>query len=87
MCTRSPCGHPRGGSTLAQHLFDHFVQCARRHGCKHVKAITTPSNSGSIAFHKSLGMQLLGEPDADGVPIAPDYAGRGASRVVFWKPI
>jgi GNAT superfamily N-acetyltransferase len=72
---------------LAQHLFGHFVQCARDHGCSHVKAITTPSNLGSIAFHKSLGMQLLGEPSADGIPTIPDYAGRGASRVVFWKSI
>jgi GNAT superfamily N-acetyltransferase len=72
---------------LAQGLFGHFVEFARRHGCKHVKAITTPSNLESIAFHKSLGMQLLGEPNSDGIPVAPDYAGRGAARVVFWKAI
>jgi ribosomal protein S18 acetylase RimI-like enzyme len=72
---------------LAQRLFDHFVELACRHGCTHVKAITTPSNSGSIAFHRSLGMQLLGAPDAEGIPVVPDYAGRGAARVVFWKPI
>ena len=72
---------------LAHHLFDHFVEFARRHGCRHVKAITTPSNSGSIAFHKSVGMTLLGEPNTDGIPVVPDYAGRGAARVVFWKPI
>ncbi len=51
---------------LAQELFGHFAEFARRHGCKHVKAITTPSNLESIAFHKSLGMQLLGEPNSDG---------------------
>jgi ribosomal protein S18 acetylase RimI-like enzyme len=72
---------------LAQRLFDHFVEFARRNGCTHVKAITTPTNAGSIAFHKSLGMQLLGEPNADGVPVVPDYAGRGVSRVAFWKAI
>ena len=72
---------------LAQELFGHFVEFARRHGCKHVKAITTPSNLDSIAFHKSHGMQLLGEPNSDGIPVAPDYAGRGAARVVFWKAI
>jgi hypothetical protein len=54
---------------------------------RYVKAITTPSNLESIAFHKSLGMQLLGEPNSDGIPVAPDYAGRGAPRVVFWKAI
>lgn len=72
---------------LAHQLFDHFVQFARRHGCRHVKAITTPSNLDSIAFHKSLGMQLLGEANIDGIPTVPDYAGTGAPRVVFWKPI
>ena len=72
---------------LAQHLFGHFIQFARRNGCRHVKAITTPSNLASIAFHKRLGMRLLGEPNADGTPVVADYAGRGASRVVFWKSI
>jgi len=72
---------------LAHHLFDHFVEFARRHGCRQVKAITAPSNAGSIAFHKSLGMTLLGEPNTDGIPVVSDYAGRGASRVVFWKSI
>ncbi len=72
---------------LAQNLHAHFVQFARRHGCTHVKAITTPSNAGSIAFHKSLGTQLLGEPNEVGIPVVPDYSGRGKSRVVFWKPI
>jgi GNAT superfamily N-acetyltransferase len=72
---------------LAQQLFGRFVEFARQHGCKHVKAITTPSNSSSIAFHKSLGMQLLGEPSSDGVPVVFDYMGRGAPRVVFWKSI
>ena len=72
---------------LARHLFEHFVQSARRHGCTHVKAITTPSNAGSIAFHQRLGMQLLGEPNPDGIPVVADYAGPGAARVVFWKSI
>jgi predicted GNAT superfamily acetyltransferase len=72
---------------LAHQLFSHFVQFARLHGCKHVKAITTPSNLDSIAFHKSLGLQLLGEPNIDGIPMVPDYAGRGSPRVVFWKSI
>jgi ribosomal protein S18 acetylase RimI-like enzyme len=72
---------------LGQHLFGHFVEFARRHGCTHVKAITTPTNLSSIKFHKSLGMQLLGEANAEGIPTVPDYSGRGASRVVFWKTI
>jgi GNAT superfamily N-acetyltransferase len=69
---------------LGQALFSHFVEFARGHGCRHIKAITTPANTGSIAFHKSLGMELLGEPNAEGVPVVPDYAGRDEPRVVFW---
>jgi GNAT superfamily N-acetyltransferase len=72
---------------LARRLFDHFAGFARQRGCTHIKAITTPSNAGSIAFHKSLGMELLGEPNADGIPVVANYAGRGVSRVVFWKAI
>jgi ribosomal protein S18 acetylase RimI-like enzyme len=72
---------------LARQLYDHFIAFARQHGGTTVKAITTPSNAGSIAFHKSLGMQLLGEPNENGIPVVPDYAGRGQARVVFWKSI
>jgi GNAT superfamily N-acetyltransferase len=72
---------------LGEALFAHFVDVARRHGCKHVKAITTPANAGSIAFHKSLGMALLGAPNADGIPVVQNYAGRNEPRVVFWKAI
>jgi ribosomal protein S18 acetylase RimI-like enzyme len=72
---------------LGEALFAHFVDFARRHNGKHVKAITTPANAGSIAFHKSLGMELLGEPNADGIPVIADYAGRNEPRVVFWKAI
>ena len=72
---------------LAQHLYAHFIECARRRGCRHVKAMTMPSNAASIAFHKTLGMQLLGEPNAEGIPVVPDYSGPGQARVVFWKSI
>jgi GNAT superfamily N-acetyltransferase len=72
---------------LAQQLFTHFLQFARQRGCSHIKAITPPWNVESIAFHKSLGMQLLGEADSDEVPVVLDYAGRGSPRVVFWKAI
>src|SRR5215831_16897935 len=70
---------------LGQKLFEHFIEFARQHACSSIKAITAPSNSGSIAFHKSLGLQLSGEPNSDGIPVIRDYAGRNEARVVFWK--
>src|SRR5271166_741695 len=72
---------------LGKELFRHFVEFARQHGCRHVKAITTPSNLTSIAFHKSVGMELLGESNNAGIPTIQDYAGFNEPRVVFWKAI
>jgi ribosomal protein S18 acetylase RimI-like enzyme len=72
---------------LGEKLFNHFIEFARRQGCTQIKAITTPSNTNSIAFHKSLGMQVLGQPNEAGIPIIPDYAGLDQPRVIFWKAI
>jgi N-acetylglutamate synthase-like GNAT family acetyltransferase len=40
---------------LGHKLFDHFAAFARGRNCTHVKAITTPSNSGSIARVSACG--------------------------------
>jgi ribosomal protein S18 acetylase RimI-like enzyme len=68
-------------------LYEYFVKIAKDKGCSELKAITSPHNELSIAFHRSLGMELLGEPNADGIPIMSDYAGPGNDRVVFRKNI
>jgi len=72
---------------LASKLYDHFTGYAQKHGCKKLKAITSPINSLSIAFHRGIGMRLLGEPNADGLPVVKDYSGPGLDRVVFEKEI
>jgi GNAT superfamily N-acetyltransferase len=72
---------------LAQKLFARFVEFSRERRCTQIKAITTPSNLSSIAFHQSVGMQLLGQPNADGIPVIADYAGPDQPRVVFCKAI
>jgi hypothetical protein len=68
---------------LAALLYRHFIAFARERGCRAIKAITTPGNSHSIAFHTALGMRMEGEPNADGVPVVKDYSGPGEQRVVF----
>jgi GNAT superfamily N-acetyltransferase len=72
---------------LGQRLYAAFTAFARDHGCTHIKAITNPGNLRSIAFHRSIGMDLLGEPNADGIPVVADYSGRGQARVVFCKAL
>jgi ribosomal protein S18 acetylase RimI-like enzyme len=68
-------------------LYDHFEQLAREKGCTHLKAITSTGNEASIKFHISIGMELQGSENANGIPVIKDYAGYGEDRVVFLKKI
>ena len=73
---------------LGHHLYNHFCEFAKENGCEALKAITTVTNKASINFHKSLGMELLGELDEEaGIPIVRDYGGIGNHRVVFHKSL
>ena len=72
---------------LARRLYDHFVRFALIQGCTELKAITTPSNKESIAFHRSLGMEFTGKLNRDGVQVIKDYAGPRQDRVVFRKTL
>lgn len=68
-------------------MYEYFTMIAKEQGCNELKAITSPNNKISIAFHRNLGMELIGEPNADGIPVIRDYAGPGNDRVVFRKNI
>lgn len=70
---------------LANRLYAHFEQYARSHGCTNLKAITSPANTLSIAFHRSIGMLPAGEENRQGLKVVKDYAGPGRDRVVFIK--
>ena len=72
---------------IGQQLYEHFTDFAKTKGCKELKAITSPTNKGSVAFHRRLGMELLGEPNEEGIPVVRDYGGPGIHRVVFRKKI
>jgi ribosomal protein S18 acetylase RimI-like enzyme len=66
----------RGG--LARELYDAFTRLALERDAVTLKAITTPTNTGSIAFHRSLGMTATE---------VADYAGEGQTRVVFRRQL
>jgi GNAT superfamily N-acetyltransferase len=64
-------------------LYRKFGEFARQNGCRELKAITRSDNALSIAFHTALGMHLVGEANAAGIPVITDYSGPGEDRVVF----
>jgi hypothetical protein len=72
---------------IGRKLYERFAQFAKEKGCEELKAITSPTNKTSVAFHKSIGMKLLREPNEEGVPVVKDYSGPGIDRVVFRKKI
>jgi GNAT superfamily N-acetyltransferase len=72
---------------IGRRLYEHFSDFARTKGCNSLKAITSPPNKVSIAFHQRIGMELLGEANEEGVPVVRDYGGPGIDRVVFRKKI
>ncbi|MER6503164.1 GNAT family N-acetyltransferase [Streptomyces sp. NPDC001455] len=64
------------GTGLGRRLYAAFADAAHLHGALRLKAITSPGNTSSIAFHRRLGF------DAKTVD---DYNGPGQARVVFHR--
>ena len=72
------------GSGLGSELYQQFFAVARDAGCDRVECITSPVNTGSIAFHTRIGFRTVpGAAVRDGVDIHPDYDGPGDDRVLF----
>jgi ribosomal protein S18 acetylase RimI-like enzyme len=67
------------GRGLARRLYDAFHDQARERGCRVVRAITSPGNETSIAFHRRMGFDVRG-------PVR-DYNGPGRDMVVFARSL
>lgn len=65
--------HRRSG--LARELYRLFIDAARADGRTVVRAITSPTNERSIAFHRSVGFTVTGPHE--------DYDGPGTDRMCF----
>jgi predicted GNAT superfamily acetyltransferase len=63
------------GRGLARVLYERFFGLATADGRRVVRAITSPGNRGSIAFHTAMGFTVT-EP-------IPDYDGPSVDRVLF----
>lgn len=66
------------GAGLGRRLHGAFERAAREQGARRIKAITSPANSGSIAFHQGLGFD---------VTTVRDYNGPGQTMVVFERTL
>jgi predicted GNAT superfamily acetyltransferase len=66
-------------SGLARRLYEQFFDRARHDGRTVVKAITSPQNATSIAYHRAMGF-TVSDP-------VKDYDGPSLDRVVFAREI
>ncbi|MER6985051.1 GNAT family N-acetyltransferase, partial [Streptomyces carpinensis] len=63
---------------LGRRLWTAFTEAARARGAVRLKAITSVTNEGSIAFHRSLGFDAR---------VVDDYNGPGRPMVVFARSL
>lgn len=71
---------------LAKRLYQKFFTTVAALGCTEVHCITSPVNTGSIAFHTHLGFEILtGNAEQDGLQITLNHGGLDAHRVLFRK--
>ncbi|MGP4004562.1 GNAT family N-acetyltransferase [Streptomyces sp. 8N706] len=76
------------GQGVARGLYTLFFQRAAEAGRSKVHAITSPANTGSVAFHRAMGFELeKGDREVEGLPLHSDYDGPGQDRVCFSKRI
>ncbi|WP_033279147.1 GNAT family N-acetyltransferase [Streptomyces sp. NRRL F-525] len=66
------------GTGLGRSLYAAFIEAAARQGAVRLKAITSVTNEGSIAFHQTLGFEAR---------TVEDYDGPGSPRVVFTREL
>lgn len=64
---------------LGRRLYRTFEKAARERGAVALKAITSPENEQSVAFHKRLGFIEMIRVE--------DYGGSGRTRIVMRKPM
>ncbi|MEV4554618.1 GNAT family N-acetyltransferase [Nonomuraea wenchangensis] len=67
------------GTGLGRRLYEAFFGIAREHGRQVVKAITSPVNEGSIAFHRRMGFTVRGPHAA--------YNGPGTTLITFERTL
>ena len=53
-----------------------------------MRAVTSPVNTGSVAFHRRMGFRLEpGDVQVNGIPVAAGYDGPGQDRVRFVRDL
>ena len=67
-------------------LYHRFFALMREQGVNEIDCLTSPTNYGSIRFHRRMGFTLVqGDTEINGIPILTDFNGPGTRLVVFHR--
>lgn len=73
---------------IGKKLYDEFFSVVKENGRNTVRAVTSPVNKVSIAYHTKMGFEIeKGNKNVDGVSVFADYDGLNQDRVLFVKEI
>jgi len=76
------------GRGLGRQIYSTFFETVRRLGCTTVRCISSPVNSGSIAFHTRMGFRIeRSNGERHGAPCTLNYELQGADRVLFVRSL
>jgi ribosomal protein S18 acetylase RimI-like enzyme len=64
---------------IGRRLYETFAATAAQRGATALKALTSPENTGSQAFHRRMGFTDM--------TVVPDYGGSGRTRIVMRRPL
>ena len=72
------------GEGWGRRLYQAFFTLVHQRGVSRVRAVTSPVNRASIAFHRAMGFTLEpGDLVVDDIPVHTGYDGPGVDRVTF----
>ncbi|MCQ6563794.1 GNAT family N-acetyltransferase [Paenibacillus mendelii] len=73
---------------VGKRLYNEFFNVVKKNNRNIVRAVTSPSNKVSIAYHTKMGFMIEnGDKEVDGVSVFSDYDGINQDRVLFVKAI
>ncbi|WP_270182377.1 GNAT family N-acetyltransferase [Alkalihalobacillus sp. CinArs1] len=73
---------------IGKQLYNNFFNVIRENNRKVVRAVTSPVNKVSIAYHTKMGFSIEnGDIEIDGVPVVSNYDGPNKDRVLFVKNV
>ncbi|UGB28791.1 GNAT family N-acetyltransferase [Metabacillus sp. B2-18] len=73
---------------IGKQLYNEFFKVVKKNNRNVVRAVTSPVNKVSIAYHLKMGFAIQNsDKEVDGVPVFSDYDGPNQDRVLFVKRI